>query len=295
MSTLKEMLHDGRVTCSWARVTDLLSFPRIKGGRCAECARSTDLSDAQWFGTKNFEEALALADTGWDEGAAAALQRPEYLTDFTMAAASGIGWGFSDTEGEVVWDKLLSGSDFYLQRPTLTTGFRQACRVIVSVTASAAIHPSSMLERAIDIAAGVAALDRMRVQTELWVTIPDQSNHHYSFRVHQTGDTFNLGKTAFFCGHPSLLRRIVFGLKERASVEAQRVFGSGYGYSADLSPEVLERIALPPWEGDTIVIGTCRTNDVKANTAKVKAGFAKALRTYADSPWDSIGTINVDM
>jgi hypothetical protein len=289
MKTLNEMLACGQLVCAWHKVAGLLDRPHVKGILGSD-PQDGSLGKDNSFCSVTFEEAQQLAETGWDEGAQAAEKHPLYAEVFAQAQVSSVKWGFDAEEGEVVWDRLLSGADTFLQKPTIAQGFTRGCRILVSTTCLASINEAAMLQRAIDIAAGIYQLEQQRTQVELWSVLPYIYNNQWmAFKVHSTGDLFNLAKIVFFCGHSGLLRRLVFGLQERMSVQAQKKLGYGYGSPSGLSAEVLTKLDLPHWEGDTLLLNTLRSNDIEKTRKTIVEGFSKTLQHLQDSTYDSSG------
>jgi hypothetical protein len=239
-----------------------------------------------------WDEAVDMARNGWTEGAETALKHPDYVNLFATAEKPTTSWGWSDSEGEVVWDRQLSGADDYLQLPVTAPGYGKACRVIVSSIASAGINSEAMLQRAIDIAAGIAQLEQQKVSTELWVTLPyNEGSFSYTFKVHSTGDTLNLAKVAFFCGHPGLLRRLGFALNERGNEKVQRTMSTCYGYPAGLSQNVLDKLGLPPFEGDTLLVNSLRSNNITTTRRELSKMFSETITRLQDSQYESSGVI----
>jgi hypothetical protein len=291
MKNLRQQVDEGHLVCSWHKITDALQLPQQEG---ILKRQNSSINNGSDFCSVTYKDALTLCDLGWDAGAREAEKHPEYVDVFTQSVVPSTRWGFSDTEGEMCWDKLLSGDDRFLQLPQIHSGFARACRVVVSCVASSAIDDAAFLQRAIDIAAGMFQLEQQRIATELWAVVPYQGNPcSYAFKVHTTGDPFNLSKVAFFCGHSAVLRRITFGLNERANESVQRDLGICYGYPGGLSKENLEHMQLPPWDGDTLLINTLRSNDIAVTRRTIVKGFHKTLTNLQDSEHDSNGIIQV--
>jgi hypothetical protein len=289
MTPLNEQVLTGRLLCSWHKLEMLLDLPEVDG--LLRNLRSSHHGHHD-FCACTWDEAVDMCRNGWAEGAAVALKHPDYVDLFATAEKPTTSWGWSDTEGEVVWDRQLSGADDYLQLPVTAPGFGKACRVIVSSIASAGISSEAMLQRAIDIAAGIAQLEQQKVATELWATLPyNYGSYSYTFKVHSTGDVLNLAKVAFFCGHPGFLRRLGFALNERGSERVQRAMGTCYGYPAGLSQDVLEKLGLPPFEGDTLLVNSLRSNSITSTRRELSNMFSKTLSRLQDSTYESSGII----
>lgn len=292
MKTLGEQMRAGHIQCGWYRVADLLRTSPVPG--ILKPAYGSEQIDED-FCAMSMADAITTSETGWIEGAEVALNHPRYAEVFAQAEAPSVTFGYNDSEGEVTWDRLLTGSDQYLSLPTITQGITKGCRVIVSVVASCGIKQDAMLQRAVDVAAGIAQLEQRRITTELWCVSPYLDNaSSYAFRLHQTGDLLNLAKVAFWCGHPALLRRIVFALQERASADVQRKIGMFYGRPGNLSKTTLATLALPPFEGDTLLIPTLQSNNVETTRKAILAAFNKSYERLADSTHDDSGVIVAD-
>lgn len=284
MSSLLEDLRAGQLVCTYTQAMDLLSVtPPTQGGACATQKASDRERISSFNLTANFAEALELAEFGWSEGADKAVRHKDFANVFTQAETRNVSWDYVDDEGDFTTERLLSGADTFLMRPRFTHRFSSGVRVIVAIGTSSGVHAATMVEQTITIAAGLWRLEVLRVPTELWTVNtlnPSMSGNirtWHALRIHTSGNTFNLGKITFACGHPDFLRRINFALMERGSVETQKAWGPHYGYPISLNAKTFKTIPFPPWEGDTIIIGNASTNDVKRNTQRILDAYKKAF------------------
>lgn len=284
MRSIKEQVLAGQLTTDWHILLDVLeSTPKVPGilGRSAQSELSTSVDDPQ---LGSLAAAIDTGFHGWSEGATTARQHDKYGAYFGMAEQRQVTWGYSDEEGEFQTDRFLNGSADYLLTFKTKRRFSQGLRIVVSTGASSAIASTTLNYSATVVAAHIAKLEILRIPFELWSVDPcthgsglDMS-HWYALRLHSSGDVFNLARIVYFCGHAAIQRRLMFAMYERMSVENQRRFGLLYGYPAAITAKTFPLLNLPPWHGQTVVIGNVQTN----NQEMVEQRIVKAFRTGYD-------------
>lgn len=285
---LREQLHEGQVLCAWYKVEYLLDLPHVNGilGR-AQSSRRTDPG----FCRESYDDAFRMMNEGWEEGARRALAHKQYEHVFARAMAPSMHFALSEESGEVQWDRVLAGETACLLEQRIEERQTRAVRIVVGNTLAAAITQDAALERAIDIAAGVAALEQLGHKLEIWTastsvqTLRSDRLITYTIKVHSTGDMFNLAKLTWWLGHATWTRRIEFALMERMSAEHQSKTTVNYGIPVSLSAPTLTKLDLPPWDGDTLVFNTMEGNDVAKNRRMVQAAFLNILDD-GRSPFD---------
>lgn len=196
-------------------------------------------------GTPTFEAATALATAGWPEGRAkmaalmdrakAATQtRPERTATYDVAGAYPMP-AFA-AAGEPAC--MVDFRDDQARRQTPVVG------ILYNIGASGGIPPETIMARGAAILAEVDALEAagLRCEITLCAYVTDQhekgkphsQSHRTDCRVKEADQPMDIDRLAFALAHPSMLRRLVFALRE--AHEFGKAIGDGYGYSTDAPP-----------------------------------------------------------
>jgi hypothetical protein len=282
MRHLIPQLRAGRLTCSYYEALELIEGTPVVPGTCGH-RQTSDKAAGSFQKLPNLAAAIDTAYYGWSEGATAAMRHPEYAEVFGMGEVRSTSWSYNSEEGDFTTERLLGGADTFLLKPTFTHRFATGLRVIVIVSTSCGIDGETMMQQAIAIAAGLWQLERRRIPVELWTVIclgqdGTKVSAHQTLQVHTSGNTFNLGKLTFACGHPDYLRRINFALMERADTDIQQVeYQTWYGYPATFKTTDVAKLNLPRWDGDTLIIGNATSNDVTLNNKRVMNAYRKVF------------------
>lgn len=201
--------------------------------------------NASWYGTKTWEEAIRLARYGWPEGL-------KKLKPIMASVYDSIGSQVLvehmvlDTEGEFPDVQAhvmgLPESMVRLERGLVERSGR-IVRVVYNVGASSAVKPDVIMRRGAMAAAVCDSIGRAGYLCEVvghkWYgrsankTDPDLIG--LIFPIKRADEPLNLERLAFCMAHPSMLRRILFGVGETFPEELRETFhqhkGGSYGCS----------------------------------------------------------------
>lgn len=203
---------------------------------------------AEWTGTATFGDAVQLAREGWSE------IRPDIdrivsgiRDEVTQITRKRIVTRRSVAGGAVNVGRMMSGDPRCMKRirfePTPATG--RVVKIVVNAAASSAVSPEQIRKRGAAIVALVEAIHLSGASTEITVAQRvvgrTSTNRGYQVRikVKRAEDRLDINTLMFAVAHPSMLRRIVFGVEERESGEIREEFGlmpgGGYGVPAKLA------------------------------------------------------------
>jgi hypothetical protein len=202
-------------------------------------------------GTATFGEAVQLAEGGWTEGLAriAALSSVIYTQVNDRVLRDELAY---DVVGDA-WDmgRVLTGEPECAMRweqaevPITATG--KVVRIVVNASASWEVSADVLFTRGAAICALVDALEsagrRCEVTVATATTGGSDNTHHMEMRVlvKHAADALQPEALAFALCHASMLRRLVFSIKECSPRSVLKSFnikvGGGYGAPAEVRGE----------------------------------------------------------
>jgi hypothetical protein len=179
--------------------------------------------DAHWSGTKTFDEAVALAERGWAEGAAEAL----HLRGSIDAAVRQI---VASRQAQFAWDvtgdavdvgKYLSGEPecFLTQVDDGESASGKVVKIVANLAASGAVSTKSLFARGAVILAAVDILESLGHRVELWIAHGSSNDRVGIFQqftlVKPASQPLDVDRIAFCLCHASCLRRLSFSIMEQ--------------------------------------------------------------------------------
>lgn len=196
-------------------------------------------------GTHSFEEALLLAEQGWEEGTkkvettslkefnavSESIERPYYVYDYE---GSDIDIArFIDGEPEV-W---LRREEVITQGPG-----RRIFHIVFNCTVSAQVDNQTIINRGAAACALIQALEFSGNGVDLTLVMSCSSQSEYFSKgianqraeiyvpLKSSDQPLDMPRVAFALAHPSVLRRFMFSAEERLPYGKEFKVGSGYGY-----------------------------------------------------------------
>jgi len=190
-----------------------------------------------WAGTSHFPEAAQLARDGWHEGA-------KRLADLRDRLAESVGellpetvYMMDVTGFDVDVGAYLAGEPECMVTTAQMPGASKQIHMAVNVSNSAYVDPEAMIMRGLLAAGVVDALEAMGHRVTLDVIIPTvnrwentHNNCNIIVQLKQADEVLDVERVAYACAHPSMLRRLSFGIKESLPKEWQQGTGVGGGY-----------------------------------------------------------------
>ena len=212
----------------------------------------------EWSMTGSLQEALDLARNGWAEGT-------KRLSDLRDGLMDRVGQVMPeevymrDVSGfEVDVSAYLAGEPEHMITTASVPGRERQIHVMLNVGTSAHRSPESMMMRGLMAAGVVDALESMGHRVTLDVATFLYGNNDATLthivNIKRAEDPLDLERTVFACAHPSMLRRLTFGVMESMDKTRRKWFrvsmSSGYGSPSD-QPEYF----LSPDEMPDLYIG----------------------------------------
>jgi len=216
--------------------------------------------EAGFFGTPDLAAACALARSGWLEGwkpaaawlagtvptVAAAITRPDLVYD---VEGDGIDVGRYCAGEPECWSR-------WEESPMLT----HAVPLLVNVAARASVPPAHYHRRGAVLLALVECLEFAGVRCEITVTghrVWDGKRARTDVRVKDAGQPVDPGRLAFALTHPSMNRRLMWSLYERAGLDKRMSPNKGAGIAVPEREHAPGTVYVPDlpdcphWESDT--------------------------------------------
>lgn len=188
---------------------------------------SRDVGRASHFGSYTFDQAVALAKTGWAEGAArvsdirSSLDR--YVEASKVQACQQFAW---DVVGDFVdVGRVLSGEPeacgSYSQCETGRFGSQRVVRLYANLGVSAGVKAEAIFARGAVVLAAVDILESLGLRVELWAAKATSrssgapAQHQVEVLVKAANQPVDVDRLAFVLCHNASLRRLFWSHQER--------------------------------------------------------------------------------
>lgn len=185
-----------------------------------------------WTGNADWSKAVKLATEGWTEGEARVAKLSRHLEARVLHRIVREDINY-DVEGmQFDTARYLEGEPEHWikneESTTLTDAGSKHVKLVVNISASSGVSGDVITGRGAAIAALVELLEYADHHVELWVfdaaqrapTRGDGSNdrpiHVVAIRVKAFDQPVDMGRIAFACAHPAMLRRFAFSAMECA-------------------------------------------------------------------------------
>lgn len=203
----------------------------------------TDSYDAEFTGTPNYERALELAEDGWTE------MRP--TVDAVRESIMGSIAEVIDFESTVTLDLVGGAVDmgaFMAGEPEHMIAFPmderdtmdRVVRIIMDPGGASGVPASQLAARAAAVAALLEIVQMSGRSLEVWVASPVKARNYQQHSpvicAHRAGTECDINAMMFFCGHPSMLRRLIFSHRDMDGI------GSDMGTQIGISDELAESV-----------------------------------------------------
>lgn len=219
----------------------------------------SEQGDESFSETKDWADAYRLGKDGWQASRPKVDAMLEALRDRIgqrLDMALSVRW---DVSGGVVdvgrWCAGLPDHmiDFPIE-PQEKMG--KVVRLFIDYGASSSYTSEYMRQRGVAILALIDTLKTLGVSMEIWgETAVSNTNstaiHSTVVRLHEPSNRLDIDELMFALGHPSMLRRVTFGVRERSKVarSINAYAGGGYGktrtmlFARDMQADVrIERL-----------------------------------------------------
>ena len=228
-------------------------------GKDATDGASSHQNSASWAGTDTYEEAVALMQHGWPEGAArvgrvrSSLERA--VESLVQARSQDIQFGY---EGEWVDIGRLAEGDPECCGYWSDDGEdnqKKVIKIVANICVSGSISTDAMFARGAACVAAVDLLESLGHRVELWVGVGcnryDEERLDSQVLVKDAGQPVDTDRLAYVLCHPAFFRRVYF-----AHMELNRMTPCGClpcGVTADNAIVLPEALASNGLSHDDIV------------------------------------------
>lgn len=250
------VLSDGHLMVRYDSVSDALKD--VKSRRDPASSSTAGTSDADWYGTPTFEAAVSLCQDGWhdarpkmDAVLVPLRERLSTVLDVVPTRALDITGYEPDIDLYLDGELECMVDDLFIEAPKTGKVFT----MLVSASYDGGHLGDTILKRGAVIAALVEAFVILGYELEVYVEVSStgyMDNNPLVWtmltRAHSAGYNMDLDQLAFVIGHPSWLRRIVFGCMEGESDQVRKGLGAttsgGYGRPTPLQSAKLVNASM---------------------------------------------------
>ena len=191
---------------------------------------SRKTTDSVWFGSENFDSAVALARDGWSDGLAKMARNISALSA-VPSLVSGPSFYF-DVAGAYPVAALAAAGipESMVNFAPISERVRPIIRLMIPIMASGSYEAHEFLNYGSGFVGIVDSLEANNFRVELTTFIAAECGNEkclISVRIKESHEPVNLEKLAFCLSHVAYFRRIGFGLMERNL--SHDLWASGYG------------------------------------------------------------------
>ena len=198
-------------------------------------------------GTVDLSNAVQLAYDGWHD-------EREQLDKMLSTLSEQIGERFS-VQNRTMLSVVGSGvhmGRFLGGRPDHMVGFRRVptarhgriVKVVLDYGANSKYKADWMLRRGVAVTALVEVLNTLGLSVELWTetSVKFGSDTHTTLvKMHDPREPMDIDSLMYAIAHPSMLRRLTFGVREMSSLGYSKCVRNNYGSSVPITQgEALE-------------------------------------------------------
>ena len=207
---------------------------------------SHEEGNKDWRGTDGWDDMVRLYDDGWREGREriAASLNGVYESNSTRNSTNyAVDYDVAGAVPDV--PVAVSGDVFCMFTPgDQERDSKPVMRIMVELSASCSVDAKWIANRGAAVAALVDEIETSGVSCEIMST-HTTSKRHWDERVKgsmicsvvtvkRAGENVDVDDIAFGLGHPSMHRRVMFGMLETSDAKFKNEFSCHYGYPASL-------------------------------------------------------------
>lgn len=207
-----------------------------------------------FYGSESFDAAVSLAFGGWVEGAARVQERRAAINKKVEAGAYRVEYARRGP-GALSMNRVNQGHPRPYAVVVPAEGRPKVVRLFVNTGANARVEAISIERRGAAICSLVDALEANGRTVEIVAyTAADSVRGNQQVRtfctIKRAGARLNMPTVAFALAHPSMHRRIVFGVREQLPPTAWRYFEGTYGGTVDICDEIpADAVNVPSLSG----------------------------------------------
>ena len=223
---------------TYSTFQDLLDAAEFGPSSVPEEERASRGNNTDWYGTESFGQAMELARCGWPEGVSiiediaekiGAVVSQQIVRPVPVYSVAG---GFPDVARFLagVPDCMLTFESQEL------TGPGKVIKVIASVGALSSVAPETIQHKGAAICALVDALESTGHRVELILDSSVNGKYSWQCTIKRADEPLEMDRIAFAFAHPSMLRRLIFSLREQAPNSVLRELTGKGGLGRSCNP-----------------------------------------------------------
>lgn len=234
---------------------------RRHGGEC-----SHNTTDPKFYGSSSYEQGLAVAGTGWRDGATRVAELRAELSGAVQAMAAARASQMTyDVVGECFdIGKIATGEPEFCMNwhDQGDERSQKVVKIVANISVSAAVNKETIYARGAACLAAVDLLETLGQRVELWIAIGVTGSSQFDKReytqldtqvcVKAAGQPVETDRLAFVLCHASMFRRIGFAHFELNGFHAGMSYPAGVlaEHGVVMLPEL--RTGSTPTKRDTI-------------------------------------------
>lgn len=206
---------------------------KVFAGRHLLASKSTSTSDVQFTGTKDFNEAVQLLSTGWQDKAKELTKRLKAV-ERDMAPIMKQQRCISVAGYQPIVPLFLAGQPASMVGTRMQPVKQKVVTLVKSISYNSSVDPLEWTEQGLKALAIVKKLEAngYRVNVDIIRGGYDQDNPKFGVvcrvRIKHANERLNVSKLAFTMCHPSMQRRLMFRFTETYD-KVTSGFSFGYG------------------------------------------------------------------
>jgi hypothetical protein len=215
---------------SWGQLIEFIKTPTVN----PVCSQSQSKGMHDWYGTHDFNEAVATMEHGWAEG----LDKVKRLSDALVNTVSNlieipeIRYEVEGMDFDIASVLRNEPESWYrFENETRENENHKQLKIVYNVSTSSGISKDMMTARGAAVCALIELLEMAGYRLELWVNWTTQADDTFNANVlvKSYSQPLDMARVAFAMAHASMLRRIMFNVVEHYPKTHKAIGGMMYG------------------------------------------------------------------
>ena len=179
---------------------------------------ASETGSHRWTGSRDMKHALELLEVGWPEGLVEMKGMVENIERVLLDRIPRPTVHRDLSGSDVDIGAYLSGEPENMLEWQAQPANSEGIKLVVNGSASAGVSARVIKARGAVVVATIHAMQMLEIPVELWgVWASSRDRYHSETRIQisRPGYELDIERVAFILAHPSMLRRIAFGIWER--------------------------------------------------------------------------------